>query len=367
MPISTGRSTKELPFAVAELRQQYGDGEPRVVIFFGSPRYRPAALSRQMREAFPNACIAGCTTAGEISGGEMLTGSLVALFLDGDVAANAACTVIEELSSEFQVEAALASLARQLGNEVSSLDMHRYVGVVLVDGLSGAEERLIEKLGDATDLIFVGGSAGDDLRFERTHVFADGNSYSGAALLLLLELPQGFDIVKTQSFRPAARTLVATKVDEARRTVLEFDGRPALDVYAEALGVTRGEAAGQFLQHPLGLMVNGEPFVRSPQRVENLSIVFYCHVKKDMELAVLEATDIVADTRRAIEAKMAELGVIRGLIDFQCILRAIQLREENRCGQYGRIFGDIPMAGFSTYGEAYLGHMNQTSTILIFR
>jgi hypothetical protein len=45
----------------------------------------------------------------------------------------------------------------------------------------------------------------------------------------------------------------------------------------------------------------------------------------------------------------------------------LQLRAENRCEQYCAIFDGIPTAGFSTFGEAYMGHINQTSTILVFR
>jgi len=86
-----------------------------------------------------------------------------------------------------------------------------------------------------------------------------------------------------------------------------------------------------------------------------------------MELRVLDATDIVADTRKAVEAKKAEWGRIAGLIDFHCILRTLELRSKKHCDQYGAIFNGIPCAGFSTYGEQYLGHMNQTSTMLLFR
>jgi hypothetical protein len=85
-----------------------------------------------------------------------------------------------------------------------------------------------------------------------------------------------------------------------------------------------------------------------------------------MELQVLDATDIVADTRKAIEARKAGPEPISGVIDFQCILRTLQLRGENHCDEYGAIFAGLPTAGFSTYGEAYLGHMNQTSTMLVF-
>ena len=58
---------------------------------------------------------------------------------------------------------------------------------------------------------------------------------------------------------------------------------------------------------------------------------------------------------------------ISGLIDFHCILRTLDLRRQRRCDEYGAIFSAIPTIGFSTYGEEYLGHMNQTSTMLLFR
>jgi hypothetical protein len=33
---------------------------------------------------------------------------------------------------------------------------------------------------------------------------------------------------------------------------------------------------------------------------------------------------------------------------------------------YADIFSDIPTIGFSTYGEEFIGHINQTATMLIF-
>ena len=94
----------------------------------------------------------------------------------------------------------------------------------------------MEKLGDRTDLFFVGGSAGDDLKFVKTYVFANGKAASDAAVLVILKLKKEFEIVKTQSFKTMGKTLTATKVDEAHRQVLEFNHKPALDAYAEALG-----------------------------------------------------------------------------------------------------------------------------------
>ena len=365
MPIRTAYSTKPLPDAVTELQNELGR-DARVVLFFASAGYDAAALSRQMQDAFPDACVAGCSAAGEIAQGKMLTGSVAAMVLDDATVEDAAVVAVENLGAEIDIRGAFRELENHFQAGAADWDIGKYVGLVLIDGLSGAEERLMEKLGDSTDVFFVGGSAGDDMKFVATHVCAGGKACSNSAVLVLLRLRRGFTIVKTQSFRRFGRSLTATGVDEARRTVIEFNHQPALDAYAEALGVRPEEAAGHFFQHPLGLMVEGEPFVRSPQKAEGGSIVFYCQIKQGMELEVLEATDIVADTRQAIE-EQAALGPIAGLIDFQCILRTLQLRQENRCDQYGAIFDGIPNAGFSTYGEAYLGHLNQTSTMLLFR
>lgn len=373
MPVQTAGSSRELADAVAEMKSQLNapaHEKARAVLFFASSKYDPAELSRRMQAAFPEAAVIGCTTAGEIAGTKiagtkMMQESISAVWLDQEIVGRSACAVVEDLSGAMRISEAFSELERQLGAPVSSLPIDRYAGIVLADGLSGAEEALMEKLGDRTDVFFIGGSAGDDLRFHRTHVMANGEAYSNAAVLLLLELKNGFDIVKTQSFRGTGKTLVATQVDEPRRLVLEFDRQPALDAYAKALGVTPDAAPREFMKHPLGLMADGDPFVRSPQRVEGRGIAFYCQIKEGMELEVLEATDLVAHTRSAIEARKASGAPISGIIDFQCILRTLQLREENRCEQYGAIFAGIPTAGFSTYGEAYLGHMNQTSTMLV--
>ena len=247
---------------------------------------------------------------------------------------------------------------------MNGLDPARHVGLVLIDGLSGAEERLIDAIGTRTDLTFVGGSAGDDLAFRATHVMAGGQAHPDAALLVLLRLERPFSIIKTQSFGLEGRRLVATRVDGASRTVLEFDGRPATEAYAAALGVPEAELAGQFMTHPLGLMVDDQPFVRSPQQVVGRGVRFFCAIEEGMELEVLRSADIVAETRAALERQTASAGGLRGLINFNCILRTLELDKKDQARAYGELFAGVPTIGFSTYGEAYLGHINQTATML---
>jgi len=339
---------------------------PRVGIYFASTKYNPADLSRLMQGSFPESTLLGCTTAGEICGDKMLTGSVVAMFLGDDVVEDVACVVVD-IGEKAQLAEALHDLARHFKCLISSLDVRKHVGVILIDGLSGAEERLMETLGGLTDLFIVGGSAGDDMEFRSTQVMANGQAYTNAAVLLIVRLREGFDILKTQSFQVTEKVLVANQVDEAHRKVIQFNHMPALDAYAAAINVAPEVAATRFMRHPLALIIQGEPYVRSPQRVEDRSIFFFCQIKQGMQLRVLNATDIVADTRFALAAKKHELGQIRGLLNFHCILRTLQLRAENRCDRYAALFSEIPSVGFSTYGEEYLGHINQTSTMLLFR
>jgi hypothetical protein len=85
-----------------------------------------------------------------------------------------------------------------------------------------------------------------------------------------------------------------------------------------------------------------------------------------MKLSLLESTDILLDTRQAIERTKEKLGNISGIINFDCILRTLDLQQRNLSAEYGKLFSDFPTAGFSTYGEQYIGHINQTATMLVF-
>ena len=350
--------------AVADIKRQMEGMAAAVVVFFASPAYSPDQLGPAMAEAFPEAATFGCTTAGEIVTGIMMTHSLVAMAFSADTIRSARVEVIPDLHQESY--SAFAAIEQYFGTQIKAMDPARYVGLILIDGLSGAEERVMDRIGDLTNVNFIGGSAGDDLRFSATHVYANGKSHTGAAVVALLEPAVPFSFLKTQSFTPAPRTLTVTKADEAHREVLEFDHRPAVEAYAEALGVVPAEVEDHFMANPLGLVFDGEPYVRSPQRIKDGSLVFYCAVKEGMELSLLRSTDIIADTTQALAAAAAENGEITAIINFNCILRTLELRQKGLTGQYGEIFATVPTIGFSTYGEQYIGHINQTATMLLF-
>jgi hypothetical protein len=293
----------------------------------------------------------------------MLKNSVVVEVIDGETVKEASVAVIDKIKTEDNVAKALAQLEKPFGQKVSQMDISKYIGIVLFDGLSGAEERVMDRLGNLTDLIFVGGSAGDDLKFKQTLVFAEGKARSNAAVLVLLQPAHGYEIIKTQSFKELPRKLKADEVDEAARTVIKFNGSGAAEAYARAVGVSVDKAGDKFMKNPLGLMVDGEPYVRSPQQIKDGKMVFYCNIKKGTELSLLESGDIVKDTAQALQKAKGAAG----LINFNCILRTLELEAAKQTEAFGKLFTDIPSIGFATYGEAYLGHINQTATMLVLK
>ena len=368
MPIKSVYSTETSPQRnAADLAAQLSGFSPRFILFFASSNFEPADLGAAMQQQFPTAEIIGCTTTGELVSGKMLKNSVVAMAFDTEALEDVAIGVVHNLKTENQVPQVFAAFERHTGQKMMALDFTRYIGLILIDGLSGAEEKVMEKIGDLTNVLFVGGSAGDDLKFKATYVFAGGKAYTNAAVLALLKPKAKFDVVKTQSFRALDTVLKATRVNEATRTVFEFNGEPAREVYSQALGLPPEEAPGRFMRQPLGLMVGGEPYVRGPwQFQEDGSLTFFCQIKEGMELNLLQATDIVHDTRAVVQAGQEKLGRISGLINFHCRARSIVLEEQGQVEEYMRIFADMPMIGFSTYGEQYLGHINVTSTMVLF-
>jgi hypothetical protein len=367
MKIVTAYSTESSPEKAAlHLHSQMADCHPRAVLFFASSQYDPQMICESIQKAFPQAQTFGCSTSGEIISGKMLKNAVVAMGFTAAAVEDLNLQIIEHIQTENQVEKAFGEFAAHFKENPISMGVDEYVGLILVDGLRMAEEKLMDRIGELSNLFFIGGSAGDDLKFAKTWVYANGKAYTDAALLALVKPKVRFSFIKTQSFKACPAKLVATKVQTSERKVIEFNHKPAAMAYAEAVGTTMDKADQFFMSNPVGLFIDDEPYVRSPQRMEDDAMYFYCNVMEGMEMTLLESSDIVEDTRRAVTEKAAGSNHISGIINFHCILRTLELEKNGTTQAYADIFADIPTIGFSTYGEEFIGHINQTSTMLVF-
>jgi hypothetical protein len=333
---------------------------PTLVVVFYSSHHNAQQVADQARKTWPDSQSLGCSTSGEIISQEMMDGGMVAMAFDADTVLSAHVAVVDDIADAAKIKSAYQALD---GN--ADVDLEKHIGLVLMDGMSGKEEFFLDHLGDITDLPFVGGSSGDDLAFKATTLFANGLAYGHGAVLAVLHAPAGVRVVKTQSFCTTGKTLTPTKVDDSGRQVFEFDGKPAGLAYMEAVGASSlDEAAGHFMSSPLGLMDGDEPYVRSPQVFDNNTLKFYCAVSLGLPLDVLQSTDILAETRNALAATNAD-GKVAGILLFNCILRTLELKSKDKTEEFAALF-TLPTIGFSTYGEANIGHVNQTATMIAF-
>ena len=356
---------KDTSEAVKSIKEQLSGIDACLVLYFVSTLYPVETVSKEMADAFPGVQTVGCTTAGEMITGSIGLNSIVAMAWHNSTLKHLQIELLENIKEDCAkaVAKAFKSFEKTLGISMHELDPERYVGMLLVDGLSKCEERLNDSLGNLTNVPFIGGSAGDDLKFQSTWVFVNGKAYNNAAVFLLMKPTNGYITLKTQSFNITGKKLIPTKVDELERIIYEFDGAPASEAYATALGITPDELLNTMGEYPLGLVFDEDNFfVRSPQQFIGTAVTFACMTKEGSELRVLEPTDIVATTRDVLK----KLGQMQAIVDFNCAYRFTELQRKNQLNDYAAIF-DVPTIGFSTYGESYIGHINQTSTMLIIK
>jgi hypothetical protein len=286
--------------------------------------------------------------------------------MDADTIESARVGSVSAVGEAGQVVDTLDSLVGP-GLTPARLDPERNVGLVLHDGLQAAEEAVMARLGELTNVPFVGGSAGDDLQFERTVVFENFKPKTGTSVLALLQPKRPYRILKTQSFRILEPVFEVTEACANTRTVKRFNGKPAARAYAEALGVSLAEAPEYFRKHPVGMVLgDGQPFVRSFQQiVGDAEMVCYCQINEGARVHLLEAQNVVDGTARDLRQALSAMPSVSGIIDFDCVQRRLELESLDQTDAYGALFEGLPAVGFSTYGESYIGHINQTATMLM--
>lgn len=348
--------------------------EPSLILFFASSYRNLAGISRGLARQFPQAVTAGCTTMGEIGPLGLTRGAVSAFACGGP--SRAAAVLVEDLAA-FRVDdgyALVRRLARDLGLGIDELCSTRHVLVTLVDGLSGREEILGAGLDLAAPGIpIVGGSAGDDFRFERTLVAHGGVACSGGAVVILLEPGAPFHPFHLTHHHPTDERLVVTRAVPQRRLVLELNGRPALSVMASILNLTEeqlrlrpveeiSDAGVQF-----GYRMGSRFYLRSVMTVQGTALRLGGTVEAGAILAIMRAGDIVEETRAGLAEALASLGGRpAGQVCFNCGGRLHEAHSRGVTEAFDRAMRPVPTAGFTTYAEQF-GPMlvNHTLTGLV--
>lgn len=355
--------------AARELAAGLWGASASCVVFFASIAHDGATIGDALRAAFPGVPVVGCSSNGEFATDRAGKGGAVAMALPPSKARRAACA-LADLSSGVApgISAAASELSRALGADLRELDPERFVGLALLEGAKGQEERINEALGNvAPALNFVGGSAGDDIQFLRTWVYANGERSDNGAALLVLDMAVPFEIVKMCNAVPTEHEVTVGRVDG--RVVYVLDDKPARTHYAELIGADPEKLGfNEFLHNPLGLIIDGEAWLRSGVKVvDGDGLFFACELVEGMHLSVMKTTDIVRDTRAKVDAIEAKLGgAIGGAVLFNCAYRMLEADIKGVAPQVHEILARFPHAGLHSNGESWLGHMNQTMVGLVF-
>lgn len=352
--------------AIAELAAALHQKEPAGTIFFCSPDYDPQRLIAQFERQFADHAalpLIGCTTAGEI-GAHFRDGGITGLsFPAADFALHP--LVIEDLD-RLDADTLRTELTRIEGELRFSPTFNpaRMFGFLLVDGLSMKEEMLAASLRMALpDIPILGGSAGDELRFERTQVFADGRFMTHGAVLVIIETRLDFELFKFQHFEPAARDLVVTEAVPNRRLVTEIDGEPAGEAYARMVGIPPGALDPQvFSAYPLMLEIGNEWYVRSIEKLnDDGSLTFYCAIDSGLPLTLAHSQGLVATLQTQTAALHERFARIDATLGCDCVLRRLEMQARGDEAAVEALLGALNFVGFNTYGEQFNGiHVNQT-------
>ncbi len=341
------------------------------LLAFYSTDYDPDDLAGNLTAAFPGVPISGCSTAGEIGPMGMTDGGVVLIAFPaagfrvhagliegvGAFAVERASDVVRHLRSKLKLDG-----AQRNGDRVFAL--------MLVDGLSNAEEMVVAAVHWAVDDVqLIGGSAGDALAFKSTSLIHDGRVTRDAAVLIMVETDIPFRVFKTQNFEPTAAKLVVTSADTEKRIVYELNAEPAAREYASAIGLMPDDLGPfSFASHPLVVKVGGDYYCRSIRNMNaDGSLTFFCAIDEGLVFTVAEAQDMVRSTAATLNEVDASLGGIDMVLGFDCILRRLDAENRQIRHEVEALYRRHNICGFQTYGEQFNAmHLNQTLTGIAF-
>lgn len=327
------------------------------VLVFGSPAVlRRGDLFDEVRRAYPNGRLFGCSTAGEICGVQVADETLVvtAVHFEHTCLAGVRATV-RDAGESFAVGERLAA----------SLEADGLVhALVLSDGQVINGSQLVEGLRKnlPANVTVTGGLSADGPRFGETLVVCDGPAEPRTVALLGLygkRLRVGYGSLG--GWDPFGPERLVTRSEG--NVLYELDGKNALDLYKLYLGEHAEELPASGMFFPLsirGETEDGEPLVRTILAIdeEARSMTFAGDVpegryarfmKANFDRLVDGAVGAARTSHEALGTSSPDLALLISCIGRKLVL---QQRVEEEVEGVREVLGEkTVLTGFYSYGE----------------
>lgn len=223
------------------------DSPQTLILVFGSSSYLNfSAPFEALKQKYPQSLIAGCSTAGEILGDEVLDDALVVsisrfdstqlrLFTTPSVAMEASYNAGEEVAKNLSADDLSGVLVLADGLNVNGTDLVKGINAGVTEGV-----------------IVTGGLAGDGGDFLKTWVLVDGLPQSESVCGIGI---YGDTVKIDHGSKGGWKTFGPDRlVTKSSRNVLyELDGKPALALYKSYLGDMAEGLPATGLRYPLSL------------------------------------------------------------------------------------------------------------------
>ena len=277
---------------------------------------------------------------------------------------------------DMSLEARLKAIKGELERHTPPfrISLYHTFALVYIDGLSRSETFLMQALYESRKFPcpYIGGSAAPDAH-GRACVYDGEESLEDHAVITLVRLRRGYryGIFKTQAVEKTGTSFIIDKASTALRSVETLqlpsgETLPALEALKRALGVhSAAELDAVMQQYTFASDIDGDFFIRSVSALDHARgrLNLYCDIVTGERLHLMKRGSLADTLAKALadfqRGKPAPLG---GILN-DCLLRRLCYASET-----GRIdeFRDVPVAGFSSFGEIAGLHVNETLTALFF-
>jgi len=338
------------------------------VIWFSPSTHRAEDIANHLRRCASQLRYCGCSTSGEVTPDGMQDNGFITILLPARwfTVKTLVLNEVSSLGMESIAHRIMDARADFSNNLPTNVDNSQLFAINLIDGLSYSEETVTLAIDRGLNGIpLVGGSAGDDMRFEKTWLISNEGCFSDAAVLTLIHCRLPFQTFTNNNFVPTDHKFVVTQADPDLRRVSELNAETASHAYARAIGMDPEELdAGSFASYSVIVRFGGQYYCRSIQQLnDDQSFTFFCAIDNGLVLTLARSEGMVASSRDAIQKIEQQIGPIDVMFGFDCIYRKLDARHRQTTHRIAALYREKNFIGFNTYGEQYNStHINQTFT-----